>query len=73
MLYGIFLDSVHEEFIGFTPATALDAESIIDFIISKISKWGIRIENCVAQAYDGASVMSGTLSGVQTRTREVVE
>ena len=29
------------------------------------------MNNCVAQCYDGASVMSGTVSGVHARIREL--
>ena len=33
---------------------------------------GLNIKDCIAQCYDGASVMSGHLSGVQSRIRERV-
>ena len=34
---------------------------------------GLDIYDCIAQCYDGASVMSGEHSGVQRRIRNVVE
>lgn len=58
---------------GFTSLTTLNAKGITTFIVENISKWGINIQNCVAQSYDGANVLSGALSGVQTRIREIVE
>jgi hypothetical protein len=69
----VYQGVIHEEFVGFTPATALDAASLSSFIINSVSKLGISMANCIAQAYDGASVMSGMLSGVQARIRELVE
>jgi len=30
------------------------------------------IKNCISQCYDGAAVMSGKLSGVQSRIQEIV-
>ena len=32
---------------------------------------GLNIKDCVAQCYNGASVMTGHLSGVQSRIREL--
>ena len=49
--------------------TNVDAKSLCDAILSTLASLGL---NCiiVAQCYDGASVMSGDVSGVQARLRE---
>src|SRR6218665_4085355 len=65
--------SIHEEFLGFTYAERLDAESLCNYILEKLKTGGIDIKNCVGQSYDGASVMSGRLSGVQVRIKEHAE
>ena len=64
---------VYEEFVGFTQANSLDAESLTNYITTNLDKLGLRILDCVSQTYDGASVMSGKLSGVQQRIREIVD
>lgn len=50
----------------------MDAESLTNYITTNLDKLGLRILDCVSQTYDGASVMSGKLSGVQQRIREIV-
>ena len=52
------------------PAYSFDARSITDTIEQQLEKHGIGHLRCVAQSYDGAAVMSGAVSGVQTRFRE---
>lgn len=67
----IFDNAIHEEFIGFTCAESLNAESLSQYIRDRLVTVGVDIKSCVGQSYDGASVMSGRLSGVQARIREV--
>lgn len=43
----------------------LDAESLAKFILKKLDELGLELSDCIAQCYDGASVMSGWASGVQ--------
>ena len=43
----------------------VSAESIAKGILSKIEELGLDIKNCGGQGYDGASTMSGHVSGVQ--------
>ena len=66
----LYENEIHEEFLGYTHATSLDAEGLTGFILENLNKWGIAVENCISQSYDGASVMSGVSNGVQTRIRE---
>ena len=50
-------NEIHEEFLGYTHATNLDAEGLTGFILENLNKWGTAVENCISQSYDGASVM----------------
>lgn len=56
---------IKERFVGFTDVHELDAFSLTGEIMRKIGELGLESEQCVSQCYDGASVMSGHLAGVQ--------
>ncbi|CAG2222785.1 unnamed protein product [Mytilus edulis] len=60
---------VREEFMGFVEPDKTDAENIAGNILTYLDKWGLEIEKLRGQGYDGASVMSGHVNGVQTRIR----
>lgn len=60
---------VRERPIGCYHMKSLDAESLASFIHDTVAKLGLDWNYCVAQCYDGASVMSGPFSGVQARLR----
>lgn len=62
---------IHEDFLGFCPLLKQDSESITKAIIEQLSKWGLHVSLLRGQGYDGASNMSGRLSGVQKRIQEV--
>lgn len=65
---------VQESFLGFSEAKHLDARSLANMIISCLEKFGLEYrENLVGQGYDGASVMSGSCSGVQARIKKVAK
>ena len=57
-------NKIHEEFIGFS--YAVDR-------CRTVEKNDVNIRDCIEQANDGASVISGHLSGVQMRIREHVD
>lgn len=61
---------VREEFLTFEAMTDVDAEALCTSILAIMKTLGL--VNCivVAQCYDGASVMSGHVSGVQARIRD---
>lgn len=63
---------VHERFLGFHPAEKLDASSLVSYIKLTLTKCQIDLHNCVAQAYDGANVMSGSCNGVQALFKKEV-
>ena len=62
----------HEEFLNFKPANELNAQSLFDVILETLPKEGVGIQPCVSQSYDGASVMSGHLSGVRRLMTDMV-
>ena len=64
------LGEVCEDFVGFAKLTKMDAKSIANSLLSQVEAWGLDKDNLVAQAYDGASVMSSNRNGVQARVRE---
>eukprot|EP00732_Lithocolla_globosa_P000965 Lithocolla_globosa_v1_NODE_398_length_4181_cov_16.574406.p2 type:complete len:519 gc:universal NODE_398_length_4181_cov_16.574406:1870-314(-) len=57
---------VKEEFLAFAAAEGLNAPSLLKKIKEVLEDNGVDIQQCVAQCYDGASVMSGKIAGVQT-------
>ena len=62
-----------ERFLGFVPLESLSAESLTTTITEFLSKVGLPIKHCIAQSYDGASVMSGSNKGVQKLIRTATE
>ena len=62
---------VQERFLTFVPLNSdLTAPTLACAIADTLSSKGINIRQCVAQCYDGASVMSGHINGVQELLRE---
>ena len=57
---------------GVSDLCDLDAKALVEKIVARLQVLGLHIEQCVAQCYDRASVMSGQMSGVQRRLREIV-
>ena len=64
--------SVQEHFLTFIQAESLDASSLSSYIKQLVSTYDFDTNKMVSQGYDGASVMSGHCTGVQTRVREFV-
>ncbi|MCH9717061.1 MAG: DUF4371 domain-containing protein [Gammaproteobacteria bacterium] len=61
---------VHEHFLTFIHAEGLDAASLSSYIKQLLTTYDFDTNKMVSQGYDGASVMSGHCTGVQTRVRE---
>ena len=55
-----------ERFVGFILASELNAQALAEYIFQKVSDLKLDLGNLVSQCYDGASVMSGCNTGVQT-------
>ncbi|XP_066981185.1 zinc finger protein 862-like [Macrobrachium rosenbergii] len=68
----LFDHTLHEEFLRFVRLHELNAEYLKNSICEMLLTCNIDAKNCVGQTYDGASVMSGTNSGVQRLFREEV-
>ena len=62
---------VKEHFVGFSELSDLDAKALADKIVERLQVLSLDVHKCVAQCYDGASVMSGEVSGVQQRLRDI--
>ena len=62
---------IKESFLGFTACGSLAAAGMCETLLTSLRDCGIDLLGCVAQCFDGAAVMSGRCSGVQTRIREL--
>ena len=63
---------VQERFLTYVSAESLTAESLTAYILDTLANNNLNPKNIVSQGYEGASVMSGRCSGVQTRIQQVV-
>ena len=61
---------VKETFIKFVELDKKDAAGYEAIILKSLQDDGLNFLDCRAQVYDNAAVMSGSISGVQTRLRE---
>ena len=59
--------SVYEEFLGLYETSNTTAETLTVIIKDAMCRFGLDLQNCRGQGYDGASNMSGHISGVQAR------
>ena len=60
-----------ERFIQFSELPGGSAEDFFNILQTAIQKLGLSLSMCYGQSYDGTNTMSGELSGLQTRVREV--
>lgn len=58
---------VEEAFLGFVDLHKTDAETISEVLIDNVQQWGLDSSKWRGQGYDGASTVSGHVSGVQAR------
>ena len=63
--------NVYECFISFVHVSNLDAVSLVEYISTTLDACSISLGNCISQCYDGASIMSGSCTGVQQRIKEL--
>lgn len=61
---------IRETFFSFSHANLLDANSLTNIIFGILDQYEVDPRMCVSQCYDGASVMSGHLAGVNILFRE---
>lgn len=63
--------NIKERYLGFYDVHQVDADGLKSQILKTLSMLNIDTNLCVAQCYDGASVMSGMAAGVQAKIREI--
>ena len=58
--------NIKQEFLGFVKCdSGTDGETLTHTILYKLQdEWGLRMENCRGQTYDGASALAGSVRGV---------
>ena len=71
MLRYVMDGNVYECFISFVHVSNLDAVSLVEYISTTLDACSISLGNCISQCYDGASIMSGSCTGVQQRIKEL--
>jgi len=64
--------NIHEKAIGCYHMRKVDAFSQCKEIFNIVTNNNLDIQKCIAQCYDGASVISGVFSGVQKRVSDIV-
>ncbi|CAF3267756.1 unnamed protein product [Rotaria sp. Silwood2] len=62
---------VHEDVIGLYQLTSQSAEHITEVILNILIRCDLDIKLCRGQGFDGASTMSGHLSGISTRIKNL--
>lgn len=58
---------VHELFTGFYETTKTTAETLYTILKDVLMRYSLNLDDCRSQCYDGASNISGHLSGLQSR------
>ena len=67
----VFQGHVYERFLGFVPLENLSAAGFAHSIAGALSESHVDLNLCVSQSYDGASVMSGRVGGVQAKIKDL--
>lgn len=62
-----------ESVLFFESSERLDAASLTELILKSLNSYGLCADNIISQCYDGAFVMSGEKSGVQTRLQSMLQ
>lgn len=55
-----------ESLLSFEKSDSLCAQPMADFVIAKLTEFGVDLSKMISQCYDGANVMSGDYGGIQT-------
>ena len=59
-----------ENFIGFFATASTEGEVLYELAKTAINKLDLRLENIIAESFDGAANMSGIRKSLATRTKE---
>lgn len=68
----VLRDMVFERMLSLKCVTSTTAQSLLDSLLNVFKEEGIRIEDCVANAFDGASNMSGPYNGLTAKLADIV-
>lgn len=68
---GMYSTERSERFLSFAVADDITAPGLADNICQSLANYKIPITNCVYQNYEGATVMSGHLRGVQALIKQL--
>ena len=63
---------VAEDFLGFVQLKETNAEGITDALLTNLGKWNVDVSKLRVKGFDGASTMSGHVSGVTTRIQQAL-
>ena len=63
--------SVHETFVGFYETAVTDASTLFDITDDVFKRLELSITNCKGQCFDGASNVTGHVSGLQKRITDI--
>ncbi|XP_062511262.1 uncharacterized protein LOC134187161 [Corticium candelabrum] len=63
---------VAEDFLGFVQLKETNAEGITDALLTKLGKWNVDVSKLRGKGFDGASTMSGHISGITTRIQQAL-
>lgn len=61
---------IREEFLGFIPVVRTSGQMLAEKILSTLELFGLDVEKCRGQGYDGAAAMSSDRCGVQAVIKE---
>ena len=62
---------VCEEFLGFCSVSSTDAETITSTVVTSMKNCGLNMAKMIGKGFDGASTMSGHISGVSARLQQL--
>lgn len=62
---------IEETFLGFYETPSTTASSLFTIVQDVLLRFNLNIENCRGQCYDGAANVSGTITGLQSRIKEL--
>lgn len=62
---------VHELFLGFYDTPKTDFDTLFEVIKDSLTRYTLSFNKCRGQCFDGANNVSGSITGLQTRIREI--
>jgi hypothetical protein len=63
--------NICEQLLNMTGINSTNSAMLLNRVKEVLRKRGLKFKNIISQSYDGASTMSGKLTGLQTRVREL--